>query len=362
MFKKAKKIALQIVAGANVATLLLMLLVGYSGHLNPINHALLSNINFAFPVFLAINLAFLVFWVIFKPRFVLIPLVGFIVCYQPVRAYFPVNVPLSPPEGSIKVLSFNVWIFLAGEDGEPNPVVEYIRGQKADIVCLQEAGFGNPNKKDSVVSALKGMYEYCDTSVMNTSDDVLAVLSRFPIVHKERIYYESPGNHSAAFTLNVNGEKVIVVNNHLQTMALSPEDKANFKSMVKGEMVGDSVRGESQRLIDKLADASRIRAPQAKAVSEYIKKHNYRSIICVGDFNDSPLSYAHKTISKGLTDCFVASGNGPGISYHNSGFYVRIDNILCSDDWKPYRCTVDNGIDASDHYPIYCWLKKQEKH
>ena len=55
----------------------------------------------------------------------------------------------------------------------------------------------------------------------------------------------------------------------------------------------------------------------------------------------------------------MASANGPGISYHLSGFFVRIDNILCSDDWKPYACKVDNSIQSSDHYPIVCWLKKQ---
>ena len=117
----------------------------------------------------------------------------------------------------------------------------------------------------------------------------------------------------------------------------------------------------SRRLIDKLGEASRIRAPQARAVARYIRKHAYQSIICVGDFNDGPLSYAHRIVSDGLTDCYIASGNGPGISYHHSGFYVRIDNILCSDDWTPYGCKVDRQIKQSDHYPIYCWLKKRSK-
>ena len=37
--------------------------------------------------------------------------------------------------------------------------------------------------------------------------------------------------------------------------------------------------------------------------------------------------------------------------------YVRIDHLFCSDDITPYACAVDNQIKASDHYPIYCWLK-----
>lgn len=360
MLKKARKITLQLMAGANVATLLLMLLVGYAGRLNPVEHALLSNLNFAFPLFLVINVVFIVFWVLFKLHYVIIPVVGFIICYQPVRAYFPVNVPAKAPDGAIKVLSFNVWVYGIGDEERASRILEYIKNQKADIVCLQEAFCENEKMRTVIDSTMGILYKYSEMSEMGPNIDRLVIYSRFPIVNKERIYYESPGNHSAAFILNIGGEKVLVVNNHLQTMALTNEDRDNFKTMVKGKMTGDSAKRESQRLIDKLADASRIRAPQAEAVHEYIKKHNYMSIICVGDFNDSPLSYAHNTICKGLMDCFVASGNGLGVSYNRSAFFVRIDNIMCSDDWKPYRCKVDDSIDASDHYPIMCWLKKRE--
>ncbi len=110
-----------------------------------------------------------------------------------------------------------------------------------------------------------------------------------------------------------------------------------------------------------LAQAVEIRAPQADSVANYIAKLKSRgaSIIVCGDFNDHPLSYVHHTIAKDLTDCYVASGNGPGASYNHNLMLVRIDNILCSDDWEPYGATVDRKTAASDHYPIYCWLKKR---
>ena len=361
MFKQIKKFALQMVAGANIATLLVMWLIGYSGHLNPASHASLSNLNLAFPIFLLLNLAFLIFWIVFKLKYALIPLVGFILCYQPVRAYIPLNVPSEVPDDAIKVLSYNVWGFAYWEEqSRGNPIIQYIAGQKADIVCLQEASCPSETRAylDKVIG---GMYEYSDTSCIREGENTLAIYSRFPIVHKEKILYKSVGNHSAAFTLNIHGENVVVVNNHLETMGFSPADKANFKMMMKGEMGGNSAKRESYRLMDKLSAAARIRAPQAEAVRQFIKKRNYQSIICVGDFNDTPLSYTHNTIAENLVDCYIASGNGPGISYHNSGFYVRIDNIMCSDDWKPYRCKVDDKITTSDHYPIYCWLKRRPK-
>ena len=91
MFKEIKKFTLQIVAGANVASLLTMLLVGYSDCLNPVDYPILANAGLAFPLLLFVNVCFLVFWVLFKWKGVLLSLVGFIVCYSPIRTYFPLN-------------------------------------------------------------------------------------------------------------------------------------------------------------------------------------------------------------------------------------------------------------------------------
>lgn len=357
MIKQLKRFTRQMFIGANVASIILTLLIGYAGHLDPTSHPILSNANFLFPIFLVINFCFLVFWLLFRPRLVIIPLLGFIVCYQPTRGYFPLNINRQVPDSAIKVLSYNVWLFRGWEyPDSTNPIIQYILKQDADIVCLQESS-SYEIAQAVLDSTLGKAYKYEDTSYYNGSD-MLSIYSRYPILYKERIPYPSAGNHSVAFTLDVNGEEVVVINNHMETVGLTANDKKNFKDIVKGRVKGTMAKDKSMRLIDKLAEGAKKRAPQARAVASYIRKHAYQSIICVGDFNDSPLSYAHHQIDKELTDCYTATGNGPGISYHFSGFYVRIDNIFCSKDWTPYQCKVDNTIDLSDHYPIICSLKK----
>jgi len=82
-------------------------------------------------------------------------------------------------------------------------------------------------------------------------------------------------------------------------------------------------------------------------------------VIVCGDFNDSPLSYAHRVIGKELDDAFVQSGNGFGISYNQNHFYFRIDHILLSKNLESYQCTVDKTIKSSDHYPIWCFVAKK---
>ena len=60
-----------------------------------------------------------------------------------------------------------------------------------------------------------------------------------------------------------------------------------------------------------------------------------------------------------LTDAYRATGNGIGRSFHKDAIYVRIDNIFCSDHWKPFAAMVENSVDYSDHYPVSAYLKPQ---
>ena len=106
----------------------------------------------------------------------------------------------------------------------------------------------------------------------------------------------------------------------------------------------------------KLKHSILMRPSQARIIEKDIDTSPY-DVLVTGDFNDNPISYTHRTIAKDLTDCYVSTGKGPGWSYARGGMRVRIDNILCSDEWEPYGAKVDTKVTVSDHYPVYCWLK-----
>lgn len=355
--KKIKDLTLQIIAGANVATAVTMFLVGLSDRINPTEHPIMANIGLIFPGFIFINFCFLVFFAVFRRRYMLISVLGFVVSYSSVRTYWPLNISRDVPPGSIKVMSYNVHNFASDNapEGHDNPILEYIINSDADIVCLQEAVI-----TDNLRDAVKDVYNYVDSVRSKNGGDCLVLLSKYPIKSSERIEYESKNNVSAAFRVVVDEEIVTVINNHFETSGLSLADRAGFKDMVKGKAGSDTMRAESKRLAVKLGESAKIRAPQAEAVAEYVRKSGDNVILC-GDFNDNPISYTHRTLARELTDCYVESGNGPGISYHHNAIFVRIDNIMCSKLWQPYKCKVDRSIGYSDHYPIYCWLKKREK-
>ena len=361
MLKRLKNFTLHAMAGANIANIALMLLVGYSDRIDPLSHSHLAMAGLAFPIFLAVNMGFVVFWVLFRLRGVVIPLAGYLLCFGPLRTYMPFNRQHKVPEGAIKVMSYNVWNFGDWQTppGEDNAILDYLRRERPDILCLQEAStvvIGQAR----VDAVLAPIYQYKDTARVGSYDG-LTLYSRYPILSRERIHYPSQGNQSMAYELKIGADTVIVINNHLESTGFSTEEKEQFHQLAKGEMKAKEAQNESRQVISKLAKAVRKRAPQADAVARYISRNCGRSIILCGDFNDSPISYTHRKIAENLTDCYVETGNGPGISYHRARIFVRIDNIMCSKDWQPYGCKVDDRVKLSDHYPILCWLKKKRK-
>ena len=88
---------------------------------------------------------------------------------------------------------------------------------------------------------------------------------------------------------------------------MSEADKQGYKNIVRSPFGGNNTKKESERILDKLGEAAIIRAPQVEAVAAYVKKYLDKKIpvILCGDFNDNPISYAHKTIANCLDDAYI---------------------------------------------------------
>ncbi len=361
MIKNLKSVAVATLAVINIIAVVVMVALGYSSHVNPADYALFSSMGIAFPFFLAVNLIFLVMWLLLKRRMALIPIAGFIAACVPMRTYVPLNFSDTPPEGAIKVMSFNIKACNGPSTYKDttDDLVAYLREERPAILCVQE---NMPRHRNPLLKN-HDLFPYASDSLFPPGEPPLglAIYSVFPIVKKERIEYPSRGNASIAYFLLIEGDTVIVINNHLESTHLSLDQRQTYNNLVSGTLQADTAKQESKRLFRQLADATKLRAPQAEAVSRYVAAHKHHPIILCGDFNDNPISYSHRVIAEHLTDCFVNTGCGLGFSYNQGAFLVRIDNIMCSDHFKPYACEVDNNTEISDHYPIKCWLEKNTK-
>jgi endonuclease/exonuclease/phosphatase (EEP) superfamily protein YafD len=103
-----------------------------------------------------------------------------------------------------------------------------------------------------------------------------------------------------------------------------------------------------------------IRAKQSEKIQEEISKSPY-PIIVAGDFNDTPVSYSYRKISKGLKDAFVTSGKGMGPTYREFIFPLRIDYLLHHPSISSSGFTT-HDVRFSDHRPIEAsfWLNSSE--
>lgn len=336
---------------------------GYLGMLSPVTWSWLALAGYAFPLFLVATVMLMALWVFFKQwKLVMMTVIGLIVAYYPVSLYCPLNPSQElPADDVIQVMSFNTeyWgkDYFGDQDRQDahKELIAYIAQCAPDVACLQESEFNSNDIMHVIDSIIRPKYPFIDTAHCKSSAQ-MTIFSRYPIVKKERIDYESQGNGSAAFWVDVKGKQVIFVNNHLQTMGLSIEDREKFSDMVHGNQERDTMKTTSHTILGKILDASRIRAPQAEAVARFIRMHKGSRMIVCGDFNDIPQSYVHHTIADDLTDCYRTTAMGPGYTFSRYGMRVRIDNMLCSNNLIPYNCFVDNSISLSDHYPIRCWF------
>lgn len=343
----------------NALVVLAMIVSAYSSFLPPQNYPNWSYLGLFFPVFLVLTILFVPFWLVVNFRYVFIPLLGLLSCYWAVRAYFPINLPCELSHPTVKVMSYNTMMFgnVSKVKWEGNPVAEYINASGADIVCLQEVG----GLKDAMDKGLVRFDDYPYCVLDSNKRDGLACLSKYPILSSKKIDYYSRGkNCSYAYEILIGIDTVLLVNNHFESYRLSAEDKQQYKDLIKNADEID-VEGNYDALTSKLVASNKIKGLQVDAVASFIDENVdiYDYVIVCGDFNDSPISYAHHRFSKHLDDAFTVAGNGLGFSYRHSGMFFRLDHILVSESVKVYDSYVDGDVDASDHQPIYCVFNLQ---
>ncbi|MDR0698236.1 MAG: endonuclease/exonuclease/phosphatase family protein [Tannerella sp.] len=355
-------------ASLNIILAIFLIVSAYSDMISPEKHLAFAYLGLAFPILMLVNVCFFVYWILLKkwlPVFLLS--VFFIACGKPFLRYCPFNIKTNvlPRENVIKILSYNVMSFAykGHTKKSPNKIIQYIAESNADIVCLQEYMVSSrPNlmSSEKVAEALP-MYPYIAEIIFSSPKNKhykygLAVLSKFPITKSRRITFTSAYNGASIHEIIIKDKKIILVNNHLESFKLTAEDRSKYSDMITRINLEslDELRGSIQQ---KLGQAFRIRAKQAETVAGEIRKANGNHIIACGDFNDTPISYAHRTLQGTLSDAYAESGFGMGISYNQNFFLFRIDHILYSPDMEAYNCKVDTRVNLSDHYPIYCYLK-----
>ena len=227
-------------------------------------------------------------------------------------------------------------------------MLEYINKLDADVVCLQEVLVYKKGNRLTLPMLREAMsqypYTYFDFKLYNSRRQFgNVVFSRYPLVNKETIQFESKANISSQCDIVVNEDTIRLMVNHLESFYLNDED------LDLSDLDVSNIQENS--LVRKLVRANRLRHDQVSVLRKAIRQSPH-PVIAVGDFNSLPISWVYWRMNLGMRDCFAESSVGQyGSTYQRKGMSARIDYIFTSRKLKPISCEVGDA-EYSDHYPV----------
>ena len=358
-----RKILYKILLAVNVAFAFSLLIAYLAVLISPDDFALPAFFGLAYPYLLLINIIFVIIWAMLLRFEALISVVVIVIGFNHISNYIQFTRPSGNKTNTFKVLSYNVRLFNYFENNHgvtsEKKVIEFIKAQKPDIICLQEfyvSGYPAVEEK-FIIEALGGKY-YSHMKLSGSGKNRyygIITLSRFPIVTKGEIIHPGSSSLSIYTDVLIQKDTFRIYNNHLQSFRLKRMERSFIDELTASD--DKETMKEVKGLSVSLKKGFVKRALQAEIVKAQINKSPF-PVMVVGDFNDTPVSYAYRKIRSGLYDSFVNSGYGAGFTYKGNYPPNRIDYIL-------YDKTLINSyfeikkVKYSDHYPIIAYFKNK---
>jgi len=339
------------------------LLISYLAvHISPGDFALPAFFGLAYPYLLLINIIIFIVWIAFLRFEALISIIAIAIGFHHFSNYIQLSKPSGVKAGTFRILSYNVRLFNYYESKNGvysvKKTVDFLKSQNADVICLQEFFIlGNPALEEAeIIKGLGGKY-YSHMKVFKVSKNRyygIITFSRFPIVKRGEIVHDNSSSLSIYTDVVIEKDTFRIFNNHLQSFLLKRMNKSFIEELSSSE--NKETMDEMLVLSKSLKKGFVKRSMQAQLVKSYINKSPY-PVIVLGDFNDTPVSYAYRKIRKGLNDSFVSSGYGAGFTYKGNYPPNRIDYILFDNKLKSSFFEIKK-IKYSDHYPIVAYFRK----
>ena len=319
-----------------------------------------------FPFILAVNIGFTIFWMVLRRWWFLLSLIVLLLASTEIKDTFPLNLGNNDQSVSdkkpITIMSYNTFVsckLKKHKKNNPNMVVQHVLDVDPDILCLQEFVVSKKSEyiteEDYLRILSKYKYHHIEYQLEESTKLVgIATFSKFPIVNKHKIEFDSYANLAIYTDININGKIVRLVNNHLESNRLTEKDK-DMPMLLKDKLNAENLTLTTRHFSRKLGIAYKVRAHQSDIVAEIIENSPH-SVICCGDFNDVPASYAYTRVKGRLTDAFSESGTGFGFTFHDRFYRFRIDYLMY--DPKAFSL-VDfqlGNSKYSDHYSVSCSL------
>lgn len=356
-----KRILYRILLAVNIIFALALLLSYLAYLINPEDFAMPAFFGLAYPYILLINITLAVVWAMLLRFEALISVIVIALGFNHLTNYIKLIKPEKNSEDSFKVMSYNLRLFNyfeANGNISEKKVMEFIKAQQPEILCLQEFFInGNPSQKESSLKAALGGKYHSHIKVIGSGKNRyygIVTFSKFPIIRKGEIIHLRSSSLSIFTDVVIEKDTFRIFNNHLQSFRLQSLERSFIEEITAPD--DKETLDEVRKISGSLKQGFVRRAHQSQMVKAQITSSPY-PVIVAGDFNDTPVSYSYRKIRKGLNDSFVSSGYGAGFTYKGNYPPNRIDYILYDNALK---CTYFETLKVkySDHYPIVAYFRK----
>jgi endonuclease/exonuclease/phosphatase family metal-dependent hydrolase len=333
----------------------------------------LALLGMGFPVLFIIVVLFFLYWFIRRSGRFLISLVAMLLSWQQFSVAFGLSAPEHfnqlRQEGTLRFLSWNVsswddyFIHVPGKESNRNSMMELVREQNADVLCLQEfLEAHDPEKLKDNIPALQKMgygyhYFFPTINIYNGYYEIgLAIFSKYPITGSGHVSFNGDTALESLIYADITtrGQTTRVISVHLQSVHFSKSAYANEPGLPRPT---ESPVLAARLILSKLRNAYFHRTLQSAQVRQVVSESPYPVVVC-GDLNDVPNSHTYFAVRGNLQDVFLKKGAGTGRTFRFLSPTLRIDYIFAD---KRFKVLQFNRIEIpySDHYPIVSDLRLQ---
>lgn len=300
-----------------------------------------------FPYLCLLQLLFVFFWLLAKPKLSLLPILTLVFCAPLIRNTLGFHTPEKQQpanESGFRVATWNVHLFDFYENrGElDRKMLQKARELSADILCLQELVFSTDSASNMSLNQVRkrlgfryiaaandrafGVHTNINTKNEKYFPFCVAILSQYPIIRWQKVQSLPEYNHTFLWAdIAMGTDTLRVFNVHLQSMHFVKKDYDFIENIDRQDM--EEVKRQGRNIIRKIKAANQLRAQQINDVRAEVLKSPY-PVILTGDFNDVPNSYAYQTMRRELQDVFVEKGWGLGRTFQLLAPTLRIDFLF----------------------------------
>ncbi len=341
----------------NVLIVVALLISHFGAAVNPSKLWLFELIAISYPLWLILNIGFVIYWLIQFHRFILLSLIAIVITYPKPGLFFQMHIFSEKKQSQLKVMTYNVRLFdlynWTGNLKTRAKIFDMLKEANPDIACFQEyytrdeGNFQNTKDLEKLLKA--NSHVAYGISLHKVDHWGLATFSKYPVINRGTVIFVKGNTNFAIYSdIKVNDDTIRVYNAHLQSNHFKEED-TKFLEEPDSTSREEAVK-RSESILKRLKKGSIKRGKQADELKAHILASPYPVIVC-GDFNDPPYSYTYKVLRKDLCDAFVEKGNGFGVTYSGAVPFFRIDYTLHD---ERLQCNSYKKINSrlSDHYPI----------